>query len=38
MKALSEARVVRIEATFYQEGRQVLESPVARFDAGALKG
>ena len=38
VKALSKARVVRIEATFFQEGSQVLEFPVARFDVGRVKG
>lgn len=38
VKALSKARVVRIEATFFQEGTRVLEFPVARFDLDQLKG
>lgn len=37
VKALSKSRVVRIEATFYQEGSRVLEFPVARFDVSRLQ-
>ncbi|MEZ4380403.1 MAG: hypothetical protein R3A79_03590 [Nannocystaceae bacterium] len=37
VKRLKGARVVRIEAEFFQEGRRVLEFPVARFDAAALR-
>jgi hypothetical protein len=37
LKQLKKARVVRIEAEFYQEGTRIMEFPVARFDASQLK-
>ncbi|MCA9701645.1 MAG: hypothetical protein KC431_29260, partial [Myxococcales bacterium] len=36
LKQLKNARVLRIEADFFQEGKRVLEFPVARFDASKV--
>jgi len=37
LKQVTKARIVRIEAEFYQEGARVLEFPVARLDMSQIK-